>query len=127
MLNRVILQGRLTGIPELRHTSKGTAVTDFSIAVEDSYSSADEKKVDFFDIKAWRGTAEFVCKYFDKGQQILIEGRLDSKKYTDKNDVKRKDFYVVADRIYFCGSKSAESQEKEFGKYFEESIPDEIE
>ena len=95
MLNRVILQGRLTETPELKHTSNGNAVTVFSIAVEDSRSSRDERRVNFFKIEAWKGTAEFVCKYFDKGQQIIVEGRLTEKTFMGKDDIKRKDVYSI--------------------------------
>ena len=108
MLNRVMLQGRLAEVPELKHTANGTAVVRFSIAVEDSIETNGERKTYFFTIQAWQGTAEIICKYFDKGQQIIVEGRLVTKTYTDKNDVKRKDVYVVADKIHFCGA----SQEK---------------
>ena len=93
MLNRVILQGRLTETPELKHKSNGKVVTVFSIAVEDSRSSRDERRVNFFKIEAWKGTAEFVCKYFDKGQQIIVEGRLTEKTFMGKDDIKRKDVY----------------------------------
>ena len=119
MLNRVILQGRLTETPELKHTPNGNAVTVFAIAVEDSRSSGDERKVNFFKIEAWKGTAEFICKYFDKGQQIIVEGRLTVKSYVGKDDVKRKDVYIVADGINFCGAKSSEAHEKEVEEAFE--------
>lgn len=114
MLNRVMLQGRLAEVPELNHTANGTAVVRFSIAVEDSIETNGERKTYFFIIQAWQGTAELICKYFDKGQQIIVEGRLVSKTYTDKNDVKRKEVYIVADKIHFCGAKSREAQEKDF-------------
>lgn len=127
MLNRVILQGRLTEIPELRHTPNGTAVTEFSIAVESNRTVNGERKTNFFKIQAWSNSAEFVCKYFDRGQQILIEGKLESKTYTDKNDVKRKDVYVIADGINFCGAKSSEAQEKDIETNFAGMIPEEIE
>ena len=127
MYNRVGLQGRLTEIPELRHTPNGTAVTEFSIAVEGNRTANGERKTNFFKIKAWNGTAELICKYFVKGQQIIIDGRLDSKTYTDKNDVRRKDVYVVADGINFCGAKSREAHEKDMEAVFDDMIPEEIE
>lgn len=127
MLNRVILQGRLTETPELKHTPNGNAVTVFSIAVEDSRSSGDERKVNFFKVEAWKGTAEFVCKYFGKGQQIIVEGRLTEKTYIGKkDDVKRKDVYIVADGINFCGAKSREAQEKDIEESFESCEPDDL-
>ena len=115
MYNRVGLQGRLTEIPELRHTPNGTAVTEFSIAVEGNRTANGERKTNFFKIKAWNGTAELICKYFV------------SKTYTDKNDVKRKDVYVVAESVSFCGAKSSEAQEQDIEAVFNETIPEEIE
>ena len=127
MLNKVIIQGRLAEAPELKHTPNGIAVTKFSVAVEESRGTDKERKTSFFKIEAWKGTAEFVCKYFDKGQQILVEGRLAEKTYTDKNDIKRKDVYIVAEGINFCGAKSSEAQEQDIKAVFEDTIPDEIE
>lgn len=123
MHNRVGLQGRLAEIPELKHTPNGTAVTEFSIAVEGNRTTNGERKTNFFKIKAWNGTAELICKYFEKGQQIIIDGRLDSKTYTDKNDVKRKDVYVVAENVSFCGARSSEAQEKDIEESFDKSEP----
>ena len=119
MLNRVILQGRLTETPELKHTPNGKAVVSFSIAVEDNRETNGERKTNFFRIEAWNATAEFICKYFDKGQQIIVEGRLTVKSYVGKDDVKRKDVYIVADSINFCGAKSSEAHEKEVEEAFE--------
>ena len=103
-------------------------MTVFFIAVEDSRSSGDERKVNFFKIEAWKGTAEFVCKYFDKGQQIIVEGRLTEKTYIGKkDDVKRKDIYVVADGINFCGAKSSEAHEKDIEAVFDDMMPEAIE
>lgn len=127
MLNKVILQGRLTAYPELKHTKSGKAVTDFSVAVEDNRKSGDERTVNFFKIQAWGASAEFICKYFEKGQQIIVDGRLTTSSYTDKNDIKRKDVYIVADSVNFCGAKSAEVQEKDIETAFENDITEDIE
>lgn len=127
MLNRVILQGRLTEAPELKHTPKGKAVVSFSIAVEDNRETNGERKTSFFRIEAWEASAEFVCKYFEKGQQIIVEGRLTEKTYIGKDDVKRKDVYVVADGINFCGAKSRESHEKDIETVVDDMIPERIE
>ena len=116
----MILQGRLTETPELKHTPNGKAVVSFSIAVEDNRETNGERKTDFFKIEAWNATAEFICKYFEKGQQIIVEGRLTEKTYIGKkDDVKRKDVYIVADGINFCGAKSREAHEKEVEEAFE--------
>lgn len=126
MLNKAILQGRLTHYPELKHTTTGKAVTNFSIAVEGRKNADGERQVDFFRIQAWNAMAEFVCKYFDKGQPIIVEGRLATTTYTDDNDVRRKDVYVVADSVYFCGAKSYETQEKDIEAIFENDETDSI-
>lgn len=106
MLNRIILMGRLTRDPELRRTQSGTAVTSFSIACDrDFKSQSGEKETDFIDIVAWRGTAEFVSKYFTKGRMAIVEGRLQIRDWTDNNGGKRRSAEVVADNIYFGDSK----------------------
>jgi len=108
MLNTVILQGRLTANPELRTTPSGISVTAFSIAVDDSHS---KDKTYFFEIVAWRNTAEFICKYFTKGQMILISGELQERKYQDRDGNNRKAVEVVASQVNFCGKKEETRQE----------------
>ena len=106
MLNRIVLMGRLTRDPELRRTQSGTAVTSFSIACDrDFKSQSGEKETDFIDIVAWRGTADFVSKYFAKGRMAIVEGRLQIRDWTDNNGGKRRSAEVVADNIYFGDSK----------------------
>ena len=106
MLNRIVLMGRLTRDPELRRTQSGTAVTSFSIACDRDFKSQNgEKEADFIDIVAWRGTAEFVSKYFTKGRMAIVEGRLQIRDWTDNNGGKRRSAEVVADNIYFGDSK----------------------
>ena len=106
MLNRIVLMGRLTRDPELRRTQSGTAVTSFTIACDrDFKAQSGEKETDFIDIVAWRGTAEFVSKYFAKGRMAVVEGRLQIRDWTDNNGGKRRSAEVVADNIYFGDSK----------------------
>ena len=107
MLNRIILMGRLTRDPELRHTQTGTAVASFSLAVDRDFRTRDsgEKGVDFIDVVAWRNTAEFVSKYFTKGRMAVVEGRLQIRDWTDREGGKRRSAEVVADNIYFGDSK----------------------
>ena len=107
MLNRIILMGRLTRDPELRHTQTGTAVASFSLAVDRDFRNRDsgEKGVDFIDVVAWRNTAEFVSKYFTKGRMAVVEGRLQIRDWTDRECGKRRSAEVVADNIYFGDSK----------------------
>ena len=106
MLNRIILMGRLTRDPELRHTQT-TAVASFSLAVDRDFRNRDsgEKGVDFIDVVAWRNTAEFVSKYFTKGRMAVVEGRLQIRDWTDREGGKRRSAEVVADNIYFGDSK----------------------
>ena len=101
MLNRIILMGRLTRDPELRHTQSGTAVASFSLAVDRDFKSRDsgEKATDFIDIVAWRNTAEFVSKYFTKGRMAVVEGRLQIRDWTDRDGGKRRSAEVVADNV----------------------------
>lgn len=106
MLNKIILMGRLTRDPELRHTGSGTAVASFSLAVDrDFKSQGGEKETDFIDIVAWRNTAEFVSKYFTKGRMAVVEGRLQIRDWTDKDGGKRRTAEVIAENVYFGDSK----------------------
>ncbi len=108
MLNRVILMGRLTADPEHKQTPNGTSVTSFSIAVDRNYASRDSgtRQTDFINIVAWRQTADFICRYFQKGRMIALEGSIQTRNYEDKNGNKRTAFEVVADQVYFADSKS---------------------
>ena len=105
MLNKAILMGRLTAEPELKTTPQGTAVTSFTLAVERNYSK-DEKQTDFINIVAWRNTAEFICKYFTKGQLVAVEGNIQTRKYTDKDGNKRIAFEILAEQVYFAEKKT---------------------
>ena len=110
MFNRIILMGRLTKDPELKTTQSGVTMCRFSIAVDRAYSKGQEKQTDFFDITAWRQTADFVSKYFSKGKCILIEGKLQNNNYTDQNGVKQYRNAIIADSVAFCGDKSGGQQ-----------------
>lgn len=106
MLNVVVLTGRLTADPELRHTSNDLAVTSFTIAVNRRFARAgEERQTDFIDIVAWRSTAEFVCKYFKKGNLIAVEGSIQTRTYQDKDGNNRKAFEIVANNVQFVESK----------------------
>lgn len=106
MLNVVALVGRLTSDPELRHTPNSIPVTSFNIAVGRSFvRSGEERQTDFIDVVAWRSTAEFVCKYFKKGQLIAVEGSIQTRTYQDRDGNKRKAFEVVANNVHFTESK----------------------
>ena len=106
MLNRIVIMGRLVKDPELRRTQSGVAVTSFRIAVDRDFKNQDgSKQADFFDVVAWRATAEFVSKYFTKGRMAVVEGRLQSRDWTDKEGGKRIAIEIVADNVYFGDSK----------------------
>lgn len=106
MLNKVVLMGRLVADPELKQTPGGLSVCQFRIAVERNFTSNGERQADFISIVAWRQAAEFVSRYFKKGQMIAVEGTLQSRNFTDKQGNKRVSYEVVADRLHFCGSKN---------------------
>ena len=106
MLNVIALMGRLVADPELRHTPQGVSVTTFTIAVDRSFvRQGEERQADFIDIVAWRSSAEFVCKYFQKGSLIAVNGSIQTRTYQDKNGNNRKAFEIVADNVHFAGSK----------------------
>ena len=109
MLNHIVIMGRLTRDPELRRTGSGVAVTNFTLAVDRDYNPKDggEKETDFIDCNAWRGTGEFVSKYFTKGSTAIVSGRLQIRNYTDKDGNKRRAAEVVADSVYFGDSKKS--------------------
>jgi len=114
-MNQIVIMGRLTRDPELRHTPNGVAVASFTLAVDRGFAPKDggEKQTDFIDVVAWRNTAEFVSKYFAKGQMAAVTGRLQIRDWTDKDGNKRRSAEVVADNIYFTESKK--SREASFG------------
>lgn len=107
MLNCAIIMGRLTADPELRTTATGLSVTTFSVAVDRGYArSGEERQTDFINVVAWRQTAEFVSKYFQKGSMIAVQGSIQTRSYEDKNGNKRTATEIVASNVSFCGSKA---------------------
>lgn len=110
MLNHIVIMGRLTAAPELRYTQSNTPVASFTLAVDrDFQSGGSEKQTDFIPCVAWRGTAEFVSKYFSKGSMAVVSGRLQLRDWTDKDGNKRRTAEVVADNIYFGESKKRDA------------------
>ena len=101
-MNKVILKGRLTATPELKTTTTDIYVTDFSVAVNRRFN---KEQTDFINCQAWRQTAEFINKYFTKGQEILVIGELHIEKW-DKDGETRYTTRVVVDEVEFCGSKA---------------------
>lgn len=105
-MNHISLIGRLTAVPELKYTQSNTAYTRFSIAVDRPVKQGEEKQADFINIVAWSKTAEFICKYFTKGQRIALTGSVRTGSYTDRNGIKHYTFDVWANNVEFCESKS---------------------
>ena len=107
MLNHITIMGRLTRDPELRMTQSQTQVASFTLAVDRDFGGRDggEKQTDFIDCVAWRQTAEFVGKYFAKGRMAVVSGRLQSRKWEDRDGNKRTSWEVVADNVYFGDSR----------------------
>lgn len=105
-MNNVSLIGRLTADPELRRTQSGLATTRFTVAVDRRFAKqGEEKQTDFINIVAWRQTAEFICKYFTKGQRIALTGSIQTGSYTANDGSKRYTFDVVADSVEFTEKK----------------------
>jgi single-strand DNA-binding protein len=107
MLNHITIMGRLVRDPELRRTGSGVAVTNFCVAVDRDYVAKDggERKTDFINCFAWRGTGEFIAKYFTKGRMIVVDGRLEMRDWTDKDGNKRTSAEINVDNAYFGDSK----------------------
>lgn len=107
MINNVVLMGRLVATPELRQTQNGISVTSFSLAVERSYArQGEQRQTDFINCVAWRNTADFISRYFQKGSMIAVTGSIQTRNYEDKNGNKRTAFEVIVDQASFCGSKA---------------------
>lgn len=116
MLNTITIMGRLTKDVELRRTASGIAVASFTVAVDRDFKNNGEKETDFFDCTAWRGTGEFVERNFSKGKMIVVSGRLQNRRWTDKDGNNRKTDEIVADNVYFGESK------KDIGEKYEAAM-----
>ena len=126
MLNNCTLMGRLVRDPELKHTGSGVPVAGFTIAVDRDFGGKDggEKETDFVDIVAWRNTAEFVSKYFTKGRMAVVSGRLQMRKWTDKDGNKRTSAEVVADNVYFADSKKEQPDNGGYAPQYSAPAPE---
>lgn len=123
MLNRITVMGRLVRDPELKYTQTNTPVASFTLAVDRDYQSGgQEKQTDFIDCVAWRQTAEFASKFFKKGLLTVVSGRLQSRKWQDKNGNNRTSWEVIADNLYF-GESKRQSQADVSAADFEELPP----
>lgn len=110
MLNKVILMGRLTRDPELKYTTANVPVCSFSIAVDRRFvKQGEQRQADFINIVTWRNTAEFIAKYFVKGQMINVCGSLQTRQWDDAQGVKHYATEVIADEVNFCGDNKSGS------------------
>lgn len=107
MFNLAILTGRLTNDVELKVTTSGISVCNFSIAVDRAYKKGEDRQTDFLNVVCWRSTAEFVSKWFKKGSLIGIEGSIQTRKYQDKDGNNRTAFEIVANNVHFVESKKS--------------------
>lgn len=132
-MNVITLMGRMTSDAELKTTNNGVSVTTFNLAVDRSYTpKGQEKQTDFIPCVAWRGTAEFISKYFRKGSRMAVKGQLQQRTYTANDGSKRNVFEVIVDGAFFCESKAEPSVEMaavsnngfmEMGVVSEEELP----
>lgn len=115
--------GRLTRDPELRTTQSGVTMCSFSVAVDRKFQKGAEKQTDFFDIVCWKNSAEFVSKYFHKGQMIHIEGTAENNNYTDQNGVKQYKMRINAENVDFCGDKPQQPAQQPQQQYYNGQPP----
>jgi len=108
MLNTITIQGRFTADPQIKNTQNNIAVVSFTLACDRDFG---EKKTDFFSCTAWRQTAEFIGKYFRKGQMAIMDGRLQNKEWTDKDGNKRTTAEILVEHAYFCESRKPQFEE----------------
>ena len=112
MLNRIVIVGRTTREPELRYTQSGTAVVNFTVACDRTFSNQNgEKETDFIDCVAWRQQAENIAKYVGKGEMIGVDGRLQISSYQDNNGNNRRKAEVVADNVRFLEPKKRDNEQ----------------
>ena len=124
MLNKIDLMGRLTADPDLRYTNTQKAVCSFTLAVERDYQpEGRERDVDFVPCVAWNSGAEFTARHFRKGKMMAVSGRLQSRKWQDKDGSNRVAWEVVAENVYFCGDKETKEPKMQELTDNEEELP----
>jgi single-strand DNA-binding protein len=106
-LNQIVIHGRLTADPELKQTPSGVSVCTITVAVDRSFKNGEEKQTDFFTVVCWRGLADMVGKFFQKGKEILVSGNMQSRKWQDKEGNNRVSWEILAQNVDFCGSKGS--------------------
>ena len=116
MLNHIVIMGRICNDIELRRTGTGVAVASFTVACDRDFGQNGQKETDFIECVAWRGTGEFIERNFSKGKMIVVSGRLQIRKWEDKNGNKRNTAEIVVENAYFADSK------KDAGEKYEDSM-----
>jgi len=106
MLNNITLMGRITHTPELKQTTSGTSVLSFQLAVDRRFKNGNDKVTDFIDCVAWQQTAEFIARYFSKGDMLAVVGELQTREYTGRDNAKKKAVEVIVSQASFCGGKA---------------------
>ena len=124
MLNRIVVMGRCGKDPEIRMTQKGTAVASVTLAVDRDYSADQNKETDWIDVVAFGKTAEFVEKYFSKGQMAVVSGRLQIRNWEDKEGNKRRSAEILSDHVYFGEGKKDRAETYEQQGEFNEITDD---
>lgn len=122
-MNQCQLMGRLTREPELRQTTSGIPVASFSIAVDRRKGKDGTQEADFFNIVAWRHTAEFVSRYFAKGQRVAVVGQIQIRDYQDKDGVQRRATEIVAESVFFADSKREENHGQSYAPPYQPPAP----
>ena len=117
MLNHIVLMGRITKDIDKKTTQSGVSVLSTTIAVDRDYKSGDEKQVDFCDVVLWRHNADFLEKYASKGRMIVVSGRLESRKWQDKDGNNRISWEVQAENVYLADSKRDSSNSQNANSY----------
>ena len=113
MLNCIAMMGRLVADPELKKTSSDVSVASFRIAVDREFVRQGEaRQADFISVVCWRQTADFVCRYFGKGDMIALNGRLQTRQYDDRDGKKHTVTEIVAENVSFCGGKSEDGKQR---------------
>jgi len=125
MLNKVILMGRLTRDPELRSTPQGVSTCSFSLAVDRSFvREGEERKADFINCVAWRQTAEFISKYFKKGNMVALEGSIQTRSWDDQDGKKHYVTEVIVSQVYFAeGKRESEDAPAEIDMGDDDDLP----
>ena len=122
-MNKAILMGRLTADPEIKQTPNGVAVARFTLAVNRRFAKEGQQQADFINCVAWRSQADFIGKYFRKGNMAAIEGSIQTSSWNGEDGKKRYATEVVADEVYFTGEKAKTADKNGFEEIYDSDLP----